>query len=84
MAVTPNNLTAAALIISYWVPRAKVNPGVWITVFLVVILVINYFGVKFFGELEFWLSSAKVLTIVGLIILCIVSHGKDLSSPMQY
>ncbi|RPA86089.1 amino acid permease [Ascobolus immersus RN42] len=70
--VTPNQLTAAALVISYWVDRDTVNPGVWITIFLLIILFINYFGIKFFGEFEFWLSSLKVVTIVGLLILCLV------------
>lgn len=70
--VTPNQLTAAALVIQYWVPREKVNPGVFIAVFLVVIIAINYLGIRFFGEFEFWLSSIKVLTICGLIILSLV------------
>lgn len=69
---TPNQLTAGALVIQYWCPPERVNPGVFIAVFLVVIVAINYLGVRFFGEFEFWLSSIKVLTIVGLIILCIV------------
>lgn len=70
--VAPNQLTAAALTIQYWVPREKVNPGVFIAVFLVVVLLINYLGIKWFGELEFWLSSIKVLTLTGMIILCFV------------
>lgn len=70
--VTPNQLTAAALVIQYWVPREQVNPGVFIAVFLVVIIAINYLGIKIFGELEFWLSSIKVLTICGLIILSLI------------
>ena len=70
--VTPNQLTAAALVIQYWVPREKVNPGVFIAVFLVVIIAINYLGIRFFGEFEFWLSSLKVLTIVGLILLSLI------------
>ncbi|KAG0661260.1 amino acid transporter [Maudiozyma exigua] len=45
----PNQLTAAALVMKYWVDRDTVNPGVWITIFLVVIIIINSFGVKFFG-----------------------------------
>ncbi|KAK7537145.1 dicarboxylic amino acid permease [Phyllosticta citribraziliensis] len=69
---TPNQLTAAALVIQYWVPAEKINPGVWITVFLVLILGINYFGIKFFGEFEFWLSSLKVVVIVGLILLSLI------------
>ncbi|EMD63666.1 hypothetical protein GGP41_005691 [Bipolaris sorokiniana] len=66
---TPNQLTASALIIQEWKTREEVNPGVWITIFLVAICAINYFGIKFFGELEFWLSSIKVITIVGIILL---------------
>lgn len=70
--VTPNQLTAASLVIQYWISRDKVNPGVWITIFLITILFINYFGIKLFGEIEFWLSSFKVITIVGLILLSFV------------
>ncbi|KAF4550034.1 Dicarboxylic amino acid permease-like protein [Elsinoe fawcettii] len=70
--VTPNQLTAGALVMQYWVKRERVNPGVWITVFLVLIVIINFFGIKFFGEFEFWLSSFKVVTIVGIIILSLV------------
>ncbi|RDL37814.1 putative Dicarboxylic amino acid permease [Venustampulla echinocandica] len=70
--VTPNNLTAASLVIQYWVPREKVNPGVFIAVFLVAVVAINYFGVKFFGEFEFYLSSIKVMVIIGLILLSLI------------
>lgn len=69
---TPNQLTAIALTLQYWVPAEKLNPGVFIAIFLVVIILVNYFGIKFFGELEFWLSSVKVLTLAGVILLCLV------------
>ncbi|KAG9206598.1 hypothetical protein G6514_003432 [Epicoccum nigrum] len=69
---TPNQLTATALIIQEWVPSTKVNPGIWILIFLIIICGINYFGIKFFGELEFWLSSFKVVTIVGVILLSFI------------
>ncbi|CAB4254172.1 similar to Saccharomyces cerevisiae YPL265W DIP5 Dicarboxylic amino acid permease, mediates high-affinity and high-capacity transport of L- glutamate and L-aspartate [Maudiozyma barnettii] len=68
----PNQLTAAALVMQYWVDRDTVNPGVWITILLIIIIIINSFGVKFFGEFEFWLSSFKVLVMLGLIILMFV------------
>ncbi|KAF5097250.1 hypothetical protein D0Z00_002459 [Geotrichum galactomycetum] len=70
--VTPNQLTAGALVIQYWISRDKVNPGVWITVIFIIILFVNLFGVKFFGEFEFWLSSFKVITVIGLIILTLI------------
>ncbi|KAI1316937.1 amino acid permease [Xylariaceae sp. FL0255] len=69
---TPNQMTAGALVIQYWLTREQVNPGVWITVFLLVIIAFNYFGIRFFGELEFWLSTFKILVIIGLIILMLV------------
>ena len=69
---TPNQITAAALVIQVWLPRDKVNPGVWIAIFLVAILAINYFGIGFFGELEFWFSSIKVLVILGIIVLSVI------------
>ena len=69
---TPNQLTAGALVIQYWVDRDKINPGVFIAIFWVAIVCINYFGIKFFGEFEFWLSSIKVVVLVGLIILSLI------------
>ncbi|KAJ2985441.1 hypothetical protein NUW58_g5528 [Xylaria curta] len=75
----PNQLTAAALVIQFWLPRDRVNPGVWIAIFLVLIISINYFGIKFFGEFEFWLSSFKVVVIIGVILvsLVITAGGAD-------
>lgn len=70
--VTPNQLTAASLVIQYWVTPETVNPGVFIAIFLVAILCINYFGVKFFGEFEFWLSSIKIVVMIGLILLSLI------------
>lgn len=68
----PSQLVGCSLVLSYWVPKEHVNPGVWIAVFLVVIVTINLFGVRFFGELEFWMSAVKILITLGIIILCIV------------
>ena len=69
---TPNQITAGALVIQVWLPPDKVSPGVWIAIFLVAILAINYFGIGFFGELEFWFSSIKVLVVIGIIILSVI------------
>ena len=37
-----------------------------------VIILVNYVGVRFFGEFEFWLSSLKVLILCGVVILSFV------------
>lgn len=69
---TPNQLTAASLVIAYWVPRDKVNPGVFIAVFMIAIVSINYLGIKVFGELEFWLSSIKIVVMIAIILLMLI------------
>jgi len=66
----PTQITAGAIVISYW--DTKTNAGVWITVFLVVIVFLNFRAVRYYGEAEFCFSSIKVTTITGLIILGIV------------
>lgn len=67
-----NQLVAGSLTVQYWISKDTVNPGVWITILLVVIVAVNVLGVRFFGEIEFWLSSIKVVTCLGLIILLLV------------
>jgi amino acid transporter len=66
----PLELTAAGLVINYW--STSVNIAVWITIFLIALLIINLFGVRGFGEIEFVISIIKVITILGFIILGIV------------
>ncbi|PAV22798.1 amino acid permease [Pyrrhoderma noxium] len=68
----PAELTAAAVLMQYWKDPDDVSPGVWITMCLVVVIIINVFGVGIFGECEFIFASIKVITIVGLMILGIV------------
>lgn len=61
-----------ALVLQYWVSRETVNPGVFIAIFWLIIVLINYFGVRVFGEAEFWLSSVKLIVLLGIILLSIV------------
>ncbi|KAK1590244.1 amino acid permease [Colletotrichum navitas] len=68
---TPNQLSAFALIMKFWVGE-RVNPAVFITIALVLILLINSISVKAFGEFEFWLSSLKVVIMVGVILLLFI------------
>lgn len=76
---TPNNLIASVLIIQFWFEEAQkhdvhgARAAGFVTLFLAAIIAINYFGVGFFGEFEFWLSSAKVLIMIGLIIFTLVT-----------
>ncbi|OJJ33087.1 hypothetical protein ASPWEDRAFT_605289 [Aspergillus wentii DTO 134E9] len=70
-------LTATGLIIQYW--DESINIAIFIAIFLVVITLLNFLPVSFYGEIEFWFSSIKVLTVVGFMIFAIcvdagVSH----------
>ncbi|KAL3470396.1 amino acid permease/ SLC12A domain-containing protein [Aspergillus californicus] len=64
-------LTATGLIIQFW--DQDLNIAIFIAVFWVVIMLFNFLPVSFFGELEFWFSTIKVLTVVGFMIfgICI-------------
>ncbi|KAJ5191940.1 uncharacterized protein N7498_010925 [Penicillium cinerascens] len=70
--VTPNQLTAAALLISYWLDPERVNPGVWITVFLLTITALNYLHHGLASQVEFYVSSFKLLVMFALMILSLV------------
>ncbi|GAM40607.1 Can1 homolog [Talaromyces pinophilus] len=62
-------LTATGLIIQYW--DQSISIGVFIAVFWVCITAANLLPVGFYGELEFWLSTVKIITIVGFMLFAI-------------
>ena len=66
----PAEITAAGVVVQYWNP--PVNVAVWITIFLIVIIALNCFPVKYYGETEFWFASLKVFGIIGLLIMALV------------
>lgn len=68
--VLPLELSAAAIVVNYW--NTGVNIGVFITIFIIVIVAINLCGVRGYGEAEFIFSTIKVVAVVGFIILAIV------------
>lgn len=78
--LTPAEISAAAFVIQYW---TDLNVAIWISIFWVTIVGLNFCAVKVFGEIEFWIASIKILTLTGLIIVGIViffggapdSHG---------
>jgi amino acid transporter len=48
LTVLPFELTAAGITIQFW--TTSVNIGVWITIFLVLLTIIQIFGVRGYGE----------------------------------
>jgi amino acid transporter len=76
--VLPFELTAAGITIEFWTADAdgnvppKYNVGIWITIFLVIVVLINIVGVRGYGEVEFVLGLVKVIAIIGFILLGII------------
>ncbi|KAH9811193.1 General amino-acid permease GAP1, partial [Teratosphaeria destructans] len=71
LVVLPLEIVAATLTINYW-SHGRINNDAWVAIFLVLIIVINLFGVKGYGEAEFFFAIVKVLAVVGFIILGII------------
>lgn len=71
--VLPLELVVAGMTVNWW--GADVNVGIWVTIFLVVIIIISVFGVLGYAEEEFWVAMLKLITIViflfmGVIFVC--------------
>ncbi|MDR7316133.1 amino acid permease [Brevibacillus nitrificans] len=60
-------LSAAALIMKYWLP--DVPSIIWSALFLVLMFVINALSVKSFGESEYWFALIKVITVIVFIVI---------------
>ncbi|PGG99850.1 hypothetical protein AJ79_08402 [Helicocarpus griseus UAMH5409] len=83
--VLPLELTVAAMTIDYW--EVNLNIGVWITVFLVAIILINIFGVLGYGEEEFWSSCLKLAAIIIFMIIaliCVCGGGPEKGKFHEY
>lgn len=70
LSVIAIELVTAAMTIQYW--NTSVNPDVWVTIFFVFIVIVNFYGSKGYGEGEFILGSCKLLMLIGFIIMSIV------------
>ena len=46
----PAEISAAATLVQFW--NDSINPAVWITIFLVFIIVVNFCGVRLYGEVS--------------------------------
>jgi len=72
--VTIVELLAAGSFLQFWLPAIPL----WLLSFLcaVVIVGINLFQVKYYGEFEFWFAGIKIIALVAFIILgCLLLFG---------
>lgn len=68
--VLPLELTVCGITVQYWNPDISV--AVWISVFLVFIIIVNVFGTLGYAEEEFWASLLKLSATVIFIIIAFV------------
>ncbi|KAI0088659.1 amino acid permease-domain-containing protein [Irpex rosettiformis] len=68
----PTEISAATILVRLWDPDHNLPVIVLSTIFLVAATAVNCFPSRVYGELEFWFSAIKVLTIVLIIAVCIV------------
>lgn len=67
--IIPSELSAVALVMTYW---SDLNPAVWIAVFGAVVIAVNLYSVRWYGEIEFFFGILKITLIVGLILTGLV------------
>ena len=81
LTVLPLEIVSASITVDYWVwvmpggekylingKEQVQNIGLnaaWVSIFLVLIVLINFFGVKGYGEAEFIFSIVKVTAVIG-------------------
>ncbi|CAI4045188.1 amino acid permease GAP1 SKDI_11G2490 [Saccharomyces kudriavzevii IFO 1802] len=71
LVVLPLEIVSASITVNFWGTDPKYRDG-FVALFWLVIVIINMFGVKGYGEAEFVFSFIKVITVVGFIILGII------------
>lgn len=62
----PLEIVAASMTVDYW-DKSGTSNAAWVAIFLVVIVSINLFGVKGYGEAEFVFSLIKVTAVIGFM-----------------
>jgi len=72
LTVLPFEISAACNIIHYWTDVENVNDAAWIVPLLFALVVIQFFGVRGYGEVEFVLSVMKITACIGFMILGII------------
>jgi amino acid transporter len=63
--VLPLEILAASVTIQFW--DSTLDRAIFVTIFLVTIIVINLMGVKAYGEAEFAFAIVKVTAIIGFM-----------------
>ncbi|MFV0517138.1 MAG: amino acid permease [Aminipila sp.] len=72
-------LVAGAIVVKFWLPDT--SSVMWSGLFLLILILLNVFSAKIYGESEFWFAGVKVITIivfliVGILMIAGIMGGK--------
>ncbi len=59
-------IVASAIVMKYWFPT--VPAWIWSLLFVAIIVSINMFSAKIYGETEYWFASIKVVAVIAFLI----------------
>jgi len=65
LVVLPLEIIAASITINFW--NDGIDHAVFVTVFMIIIIAINLFGVKGYGEAEFFFAIIKIIAVIGFM-----------------
>ena len=65
MIVLPLEIIAGSITIGYW--NSGLNRAIFVAIFLFIIIAINMFGVRGYGEAEFIFSIMKIIAVIGFM-----------------
>jgi amino acid transporter len=65
--VLPLEIVAASITVGYW--NSAISPAAWVSIFWVLIVSINMFGVRGYGEAEFVFAVIKVTAVLGFMFV---------------
>jgi amino acid transporter len=65
LVVLPLEIVSASITFDYW--GSHISNAAWVTIFLTLIIAINLFGVRGYGEAEFVFSIVKVIAVIGFM-----------------
>ena len=79
--VTVVELLAAGSFLKFWFPTAPL----WLLSFICAVLIIgiNLFQVKYYGELEFWFAGIKIIALIAFIVLGVLLLAGVIPSPIK-
>ncbi|KAN0105057.1 putative amino acid permease [Hyaloscypha variabilis] len=65
----PSEISAVVVLIGFWTEKLE---ALWITLFILVTFLVGIAFVRFYGEVEFFFATLKILLVTGIIIMGLV------------